>query len=397
MLEPLRSPIRPYAWGSHTAIAQLQGRPGPTPEPEAELWLGAHPSGPSVLEVSGRRLDEAISAEPAAMLGAGAVAEFGARLPFMLKVLAAERPLSLQAHPSAEQAAEGYARDQRTGGHNYVDPYHKPELTVAVEVFETLCGFRDPVESAQLLTDLAVPELAPTVAALRGGDGAGSPSGAGGSAALRAAVRGLLVAAPAGLVGAVVAAARRAPRHPLAPLLVLLGEQHPDDRGVVVCALLNRVVLSPEEAIWTPAGCLHAHLRGVGVEVMAASDNVLRGGLTAKRVDIDALLGVLRYEVCVQPVIRATSLGPGLVTWPTPVRDFALHRARVGPDGPASVALPGRGPRIVLCLRGEVKVDDGTGAVTLQGGEAAFAPAGEVEVGVRGFGEVYQAGTAAPR
>jgi mannose-6-phosphate isomerase len=159
---------------------------------------------------------------------------------------------------------------------------------------------------------------------------------------------------------------------------------------VILALLLNRVRLRPDEAVFMPAGNLHAYLRGVGVEVMAASDNVLRGGLTPKRIDVRELLRVLRFEVLSEPILRPAALEPGLVTWPVPVDDFVLHRARVGGDTPA-VTLPGSGPRVALCLRGQVRVDDGVSPVVLTSGQAAFAPAGRAELAVSGEGELFQA------
>src|SRR5437763_14953727 len=144
-MERLEGCIQPYAWGSRTAIARVQGRPVPSPGPEAELWLGAHPVGPSTL--ADRPLPALLAADPSGVLGDGVVAEFGARLPYLLKLLAAEAPLSIQAHPSAARAAEAFA----AGHPSYRDPYHKPELLVAVEEFDALCGFRDPAESARRL------------------------------------------------------------------------------------------------------------------------------------------------------------------------------------------------------------------------------------------------------
>jgi mannose-6-phosphate isomerase len=131
------------------------------------------------------------------------------------------------------------------------------------------------------------------------------------------------------------------------------------------------------------------------VEIMAASDNVLRGGLTPKHVDVEELLRVLRFEVLDDPVTRPVDLAPGLVTWPVPVPDFTLHRAVVGPDGDgtAAVRLPGGGPRIVLCVRGAVRIDDGVVPVTLAAGQAAFAPATRGELAVSGEGDVFQAAT----
>jgi mannose-6-phosphate isomerase len=384
-VELLDNPIQPYAWGSRTAIAGLQGRPGPSEEPEAELWMGAHPLVPSA--VGGAPLTERIAADPAGMLGADTVARFGARLPFLLKVLAAAEPLSLQAHPTDEQAAAGFAAEEAAGkprgaaDRKYKDPYHKPELLVAVEPFEALCGFRDPAATASLLAGLGVAELAPTVTALRGGDA---------GVALRAAVTGLMGLGDADrktLVEAVLTAARGRPGYELA---VALGERYPGDVGVVVALLLNHVHLRPGEAVWMPAGNLHAYLYGTGVEIMAGSDNVLRGGLTPKHVDVPELLRVLRFEVLADPVVRPREVAPGLVSWPTPADEFTLHRADLDGGG---VTLPGHGPRIVFCLRGEVRVDDGAGELFLRGGQAAFGVAGRTAT-VTGTGEVYQATTA---
>jgi mannose-6-phosphate isomerase len=384
-MQHLDAPIRGYAWGSRTAIAGLQGRPTPTEAPEAELWLGAHPGAPAVLADSGTPLDAAITADPVGLLGDDVAGEYGPRLPFLLKVLAAAEPLSLQAHPDPVQAAAGFAAEDAAGvprnapHRTYVDAHHKPELLVAVEEFDALCGFRSPAGSADLLAALGVPALAEVVADLRRPDPAD---------ALRAAVTGLLRhASPGHLVAAVVeaAAGRRGYE-----LVGELAARYAADAGVVLALLLNRVRLRPGEAVWMPAGNLHAYLRGLGVEIMAASDNVLRGGLTPKHVNVPELLRVLRFEVLVDPVVRPVEVSPGVDTWPVPVRDFALFRAV--PRG-GSVELPGDGPRVVLCLRGEVTVDDGVAAVALRGGTAAFAAAGTKPVVVSGTGEVFQATT----
>jgi mannose-6-phosphate isomerase len=382
-VERLTNPIRAYAWGSRDVIGALQGRAVPSDGPEAELWIGAHPADPSILDrpegpVS---LLEAIAADPQGTLGPAAAAEFGPRLPFLLKVLAAEQPLSLQAHPDAGQALAGY-----TAGHaSYVDPYHKPELLVAVSEFAALCGFRDPKESADLLAALDLPALAPVVASLR----AGAPDG------LRCAVHALLTW-PAGdrpaVVDAVASGAGNSlpafAARPHSDLAARLAGQYPGDMGVVVAMLLNHVTLMPGEAIWMPAGNLHTYLYGTGVEIMAASDNVLRGGLTPKRVDVEELLRVLRFEVLADPVVRPMAVVPGVVTWPTPVREFALYRALLDEATPR-VEVELGGPREVLCLRGEVRVDDGVAAVTLGPGQAAFGPATGHRLAGTGYGEVY--------
>lgn len=379
-MERLRNPVRGYAWGSRSVIAGLQGRPVPSPGPEAELWIGAHPADPSVLESSGVPLTEAIAADPGQVLGEPVRSRFGARLPYLLKLLAADAPLSLQAHPDADQAAAGYAAEEAAGiprdapHRRYVDPYHKPELLVAVSAFRALCGFREPTESAALLADLGVPALAPAVTALAAGD-------------LEGAVRWLLATPePAALVTEVVAAAKRAQA---AELVGELAAAYPADVGVVLALLLNQVTLAPGEAIFMPAGNLHAYLSGTGVEIMAASDNVLRGGLTPKHVDVPELLRVLRFEPLSDPVLPPVPVNQAVVTWPVPVAEFALHRVR--PDGAAPVPLTVTGPRTVLCLAGEIHADDGVARVTLGPGQAAIAPGGTGPLTLAGAGEAYVA------
>lgn len=382
-MELLYGPIRNYAWGSRSAIATLQGRPTPSPEPEAELWLGAHPGAPASVDRDGARVSlvELLSAEPGHWLGQQVVDRFGVRLPFLLKVLAADAPLSLQAHPDPEQARAGHAADaeREAGQRNYVDPFHKPELLVALTPMEALCGFRAPAESAEVLAAFGVPSLEPVVAALRTG-----------AAGLADAVR-LLLTFPAdqraGLVAAVASATLDTPD---ARLARSLADSYPGDPGVLVALLLNWVRIAPGEAIWMPAGNLHAYLRGTGVEIMAASDNVLRGGLTPKRIDVDELLRVLRFEVLDDPVVRAVPVAPGLVCWPVPVDDFALHQVQVGSDR-AEVTVPLVGPRVVLCSTGALTVDDGAGPVELGPGQAAVSPAAAGALRIAGTGEAYVA------
>lgn len=382
-MELLYGPIRNYAWGSRSAIATLQGRPTPSPEPEAELWLGAHPGAPASVDRDGTRVSlvELLSAEPGHWLGQQVLDRFGVRLPFLLKVLAADAPLSLQAHPDPEQARAGHAADaaREAGQRNYVDPFHKPELLVALTPMEALCGFRDPAESAEVLAAFGVPSLEPVVAALRTG-----------AAGLADAVR-LLLTFPtdqrAGLVAAVASAAVESPD---ARLARSLADSYPGDPGVLVALLLNWVRIAPGEAIWMPAGNLHAYLRGTGVEIMAASDNVLRGGLTPKRIDVDELLRVLRFEVLDDPVVRAVPVAPGVVCWPVPVDDFALYQVQVGSDRP-EVTVPLVGPRVVLCGAGALTVDDGAGSVELGPGQAAVSPAAAGELRIAGTGEAYVA------
>jgi len=376
----LQNPIRGYAWGSRSVIAGLQGRAVPSPGPEAELWVGAHPAAPSMVEDTGKPLTDVIAAAPTELLSAAVVDRFGPRLPYLLKLLAAAAPLSLQAHPDAAQAAAGYAAEQAAGvpldapHRRYVDPYHKPELLVAVSEFRALCGFRAPTVAAEALAGLDLPALAPVVARLRAGDLAG-------------AVGWLLGGEGSVDVAEVVAAASRSGYR----LVGELASAYPGDLGVLVALLLHEVTLAPGEAIFIPPGNLHAYLSGTGVEVMAASDNVLRGGLTGKHVDVPELLRVLRFAPLPDPVLRPVPVAPGVVTWPVPVPDLALHRIRLDPAVPlAELALPG--PRTVLCLAGRVVVDDGAAPVRLGPAQAGFGPAGAAgRLQFTGAGEAYAA------
>jgi mannose-6-phosphate isomerase len=394
-VEVLRGRIRDYAWGSRTAIAELQGRPAPSPGPEAEFWLGAHPGAPATVERAGAPVSllDLVAAEPDGWLGADVAGRFGRRLPFLLKVLAAETPLSLQAHPDAEQARAGYDAEQARAGYaaeqaagaagprNYVDPHHKPEMLVAASPFEALCGFRDPMRSAAVLAAFGVAALDPVVAMLRTGPG-GLPD----------AVRTLLTwpeSERGRLLDAVLASDVPVAFDSSAALARRLAERFPGDPGVLVALLLNHVILAPGEAIWMPAGNLHAYLHGTGVEILAASDNVLRGGLTPKHVDVAELIRVLRFEVLEDPVVPAVPVVDGVVTWPVPIEDFALHGVRLDDGGPVRLELAG--PRLVLCWSGRVEVRDDRGAVTLDPGGAAIGAAGAGPLVVSGTGEAYVA------
>lgn len=392
-MERLNGAFRYYDWGSHELIAGLQARPTPTERPEAELWVGAHPGNPATVIRAGRSvtLIEAMEAEPTALLGAiGADPE--PRLPFLLKLLAPERPLSLQAHPDSDQARTGYDRENSAGipvnsrARHYVDPFHKPELLVALGPFEALCGFREPEVSAEEILALGQPELDPVAKMLRTGTTAER---------LRTAVRTLMDWDPGELADVISRTVDAATGH-RARMLATLAEAYPNDPGVLVSLLLNHVRLAAGDGIWMPAGNLHAYLRGLGVEIMAASDNVLRGGFTSKHADVAELLSVLRYEVLTDPVVQSRPVAPGVVRWPTPVPDFDLRRVQLRP-GDLRVTVPVAGPRVILCTAGEVRVDDGLAAVVLDPAQAAIGPASAESVQFSGVGEAFLATTGATR
>lgn len=361
-------------------IAELLGEPVPSAEPQAELWMGAHPSGPSRAVCDGSELSliDVIHAAPERLLGANVLAEFGPRLPFLLKVLAADQPLSLQAHPDRELAAAGFADEEARGitlddpARSYRDANHKPELICALTPFDALCGLRPSQEIEAVLGELAVPQL----------PGTGDPAGLIGTI-LRAEDPEVLPGVLDGCRRGAAQGSRFAPSYRCA---LRLAESHPGDPGVVVSLMLNLIRLRPGQATYLPPGRLHAYVHGVGIEIMATSDNVLRAGLTSKHVDVPELLSALEVHCGVPEVLDGTLDGSGWCSYPTPATDFALARAEVSGG---SVTDDVRGPQILLCIDGELEL---SGAVPLVRGQSVFVPAGEA-VDLTGSGTVFRATT----
>ncbi len=367
MLIPLTNIPRDYAWGSTVLLAALEGRP-PASAPEAEVWFGDHPSDPADLATGGTLRE----------LTAGT-------LPYLLKLLAADAPLSIQAHPTLAQAREGYAREAALApddpARNYRDANHKPELIVALsERFDALVGLRPVADSLRLLDALgesagirALREILQT-----------------GEDPLRRAIAWALTDASPSEVGDVVSAIEtgRAPEFAEALDAVRrAADRNPADPGVIVALLMNHVVLSPGEGVFLPAGVLHAYQGGLGVEIMAASDNVLRGGLTPKHIDVPELLAILDsapHEVRVQ---RPEEIS-GIAAYEAPVPDFLLRRVRLDAE-PVEIDLSG--PAIVLVTAGKVTVRSDAGPLAVPVGSAVFATAEETGVRLEGRGQVFVA------
>lgn len=384
------NPVMPYAWGSREAIATLQGRPVGD-APEAELWMGAHPQAPSRLERDdgspGEALDTLIATDPLDVLGERCVERFGPRLPFLLKVLAAEQPLSLQVHPNTEQAQRGFAAEEAAGidaaapNRCYRDPFAKPEMLVALTDFHVLQGFRAASDAAAALIALTVFGLEPLIEALQGG----TPTG---EVFLR------LIEWPvddrARLVSdvraAVVAGAIAGP-HGIARWIDWLAVEYPNDPGVVGVLLLNYLILRPLEGLYVRPGQIHAYVHGTGVEVLGGSDNVIRGGLTPKHVSAADLRTILSVEPVEPALVRATASGDGGdQAWPTSQPEFELRRIQVA----TTKRLATGGPSVLLCTEGSVEVGDRDGTVRLGPGESAFAFAG-TDLDVAGTGVLMRA------
>jgi mannose-6-phosphate isomerase len=384
----LENPIRDYAWGSRTAIASLLGERVPSAGPQAELWIGAHPSSPSRVVVGGRRvsLADLIAKEPLAILGPHVAARFGPRLPFLAKLLAAAQPLSIQAHPDARQAQEGFARENALGiplaseRRSYRDASHKPELLCALEPFEALRGFRPPAEIRRLAERLGARAIGDWIGAALDRE---TP--------LPELFVGLLRLDPARRSAIVAEAAEAASgaEDPALAWVARLAALHPGDAGVLAPLFLNYLRLAPGEAIFLPPGELHGYLGGFAVEVMASSDNVLRGGLTTKHLDPDELLRILRPPTRPGAILRPEPDVRGVVTYATPAQEFELSRLRVEAERGFSFGAD-RSVEVLLCTRGAVRVAAESGAVELARGRSCLVPAAAGAYAVEGVGEVQR-------
>ncbi|HSK31856.1 MAG TPA: mannose-6-phosphate isomerase, class I [Propionicimonas sp.] len=375
-MQLLHGTFQHYAWGTTDAIPELLGQPADG-RPVAEYWLGAHPLAPSM--VDGVRLNDLVAGSPD-VIGEASRAGFGDRLPYLVKILSARHALSLQAHPSREQAEEGFAKENAAGlaadapERTYRDDWPKPELLIALNEFHGLAGFRDPKRTAALFGGLGVAdELASVIGPLTERKG---------SAALAEVFLDVLSlkGERARLSEVVCAAAMRRKDAPgelgeFSRTILELDEVFPTDPSIIAAALMNRVTLKPGESLYVPAGQMHAYLSGTGVEVMANSDNVIRGGLTSKHVDVGELVRVVDFEPSVPKPIHAVAVRDGVEKYPTPCDEFDVWRLTPGAEhGP--VKLPGaKSARILLLTDGEAELSVGPDRLRLVRGEAAFLPA----------------------
>jgi mannose-6-phosphate isomerase len=350
--------------------------------PIAELWFGAHPDDPSPAPDHDASLDELIAADPVRMLGGDALDRFGPRLPFLVKILAAETALSIQVHPTREQARAGFADEDARGiprdapDRNYRDDNHKPELICALTPFEALCGFRPVEQTVAHLDALAIPQLARMRDLLCGPDG------------LRAAFVHLLEHPdPRAVVEALSARAGESD-DPSLHVVRLLAHDFPGDIGIALSLLLNYVRLEPGEALFLAAGNVHCYLRGTGVEVMANSDNVLRCALTSKHVDIPQVVAVTDFSSLAEPRC-ATAADEFGATYLTDVDDFRLRTVDVEAGG-RSFAAEVPAPNLVLCTDGAATVSRLGDEIELAPGQAGFVPAGDGSAfRISGTGRVF--------
>jgi len=373
MLVPIANTPRDYAWGGVDAISGLLGTP-PTGGPEAELWLGTHPGSPARLVADGRPLGDV--AGP---------------LPFLMKVLAAGAPLSLQVHPNARQAAAGHARETAAGvpvdgpERVYRDPHEKTELILAVsERFEAQAGFRAVAEVRADLRRLGDASAAGLAAALDALD-----ARLGSDAVVGRAFLWLLSDEPEALAAVAALRSALAARPDDFPVQAGLAEHYPEDAGVVASLLLNNVVLRRGEALAIAPGTIHGYLSGIGIELLTASDNVVRGGLTPKHIDRAELAALLEVAAAApQRITGVVEAGGGTAFIPPSAGErppFRLDRIE------ADARLEPGGPAILLCVAGGFEVRGAGSEARLERGGALYASADEGALDITGAGELYAA------
>lgn len=381
-------PVQHYSWGSRSVLAQMQGRPSPSQQPEAELWIGAHRSAPSqlVLQAGPQPLNELLLEEPERFVrdGAQVVADDGS-LPFLLKILAIEAPLSIQVHPSIAQAREGFEREEAAGiaidaaHRSYKDRSDKPETVVALSRLQILTGMRDRAELGLLAEALDQQWLREALEypepVLRTVLSLPEDRAQAALAALEAAVRSL----PAD--------------DELGSVLTYIARSHPGDRGLLVALCMNHFVLEPGESMFTPAGQVHAYLQGTAVEIMACSDNVLRAGLTPKHVDVPELLRIMSRTAEPVEVFEPRPESDGVVHYPLWDPAVTLTAARVAPGAPVRRELAGT--CMVLVTEGEVTV--APGGLRAAAGESLICLDGPTTVTVEGSGQVFLVAAAPAR
>ncbi len=391
----LKNTVQEYAWGSYTAIPELLGNDSPANVPQAELWMGAHPKAPSVARCNGeqRSLLELLEKHPKEILGKKVAEKFQNRLPYLLKVLAAAKPLSIQAHPSLDQAKEGFEKENRLGipfdafNRNYKDDNHKPECICALSDFWALNGFRKIPDMMTLLRRICPPGLEKFLDFL-----SQRPDSTG----LKHFFQALMTMArepQQQIIEDAVKNARQVKHEDRAyQWMIDLNQEYPLDIGVFSPIILNLICLAPGQALFLPAGTLHAYLKGVGIELMANSDNVLRGGLTPKHIDVKELMNVLNFEEMDVNILRPRTVNPCENRYDSIAEEFVLSviTVKTGVDYCSSAI---KGVEILLCTDGNAVVADfaETKQVNIKKGMSILIPAVVNKYRIKGDAVLYKA------
>lgn len=363
--------VKEYNWGNFTTIPRLLGK-DPDGNPKAELWFGTHPAGIACAE--DQPFDEYLAQYAESTLGGNFVAKFGNNLPFLLKILAIDKPLSIQCHPNKKQAEEGYRSELPSHATlpyeawNYKDANQKAEVLLALNEVTALCGFRNRAEIETHLGALMPISWNTYFSHL--------PE----SNWLKHFFTCLYTLSPDALAHCIreyLCAVEQLPDHEgpfLSEKEIVLSSQqdYPNDPGLFAPFFLNLVHLEPNMALYLAPGILHAYIKGEGLELMSNSDNVLRAGLTHKKVDVDALLNILSAE-WQKPVMCSQSVqNDGRVRILTPADEFLLEML---PTGSYSYDCQGK-PELLLCVTGSaiLRFPDIGEVMVLKTGECVFMP-----------------------
>ena len=391
----IESSVQHYAWGSRTFIPGLLGESSPAAEPQAELWMGAHPKAPSTVLIQDKRISllELIRKNPVDILGKSVAKRFSDTLPFLFKVLAAAKPLSIQAHPNRDQAREGYAKENRlkiplkAANRNYRDENHKPEIICALTSFWALKGFRKVEEILFYMDKIGITTLDGELKALQE-----RPNREG----LKTFFKVLITLDAERRMRIIIEVSTRYKAliddHPELEWVGKLSESYPDDIGILSPIILNPVHLQPGTAMNIPAGELHVYLGGAGIELMANSDNVLRGGLTPKHVDVQELLNILTFKTGEIDLFEPKQQKGGEKVYATATDEYTLSLLDIHKDTLFKSPTQ-RSVEIMICIDGKAQITDlGTGEVlSLKKGVSFIVPASVKQYQIEGLATIYKA------
>ncbi|ADT85316.1 mannose-6-phosphate isomerase, class I [Vibrio furnissii] len=386
----MKNQIQNYAWGSIDSISQLFDIANPEQQPQAEIWMGAHPNGCSEVELNGQPclLSELIAQDKARFLSQQTAAQFG-ELPYLFKVLAAAQALSIQVHPSKEEAQAGYAAENAAGidraaaHRNYKDPNHKPELVYALTAYQAMNGFRGIPAIVAHFEPLNIAPIQPLVDALR------HQQTEQGLQQFFTQLLSLTGDLKQQAVAALLAYAQSHQSQDVFALILELATQYPNDIGLFAPLMLNVLTLQPGEAMYLDARTPHAYLKGTGLEIMANSDNVLRAGLTPKHMDVEELAKCTRFaEKPANTLLLEPIEQDGALLFPVPVDDFkfALYTAPQQSDVTMNSA------EIIFPIDSDATLISDEGIeVTIHKGQSVFIPAYTAHYQLSSAGRVARA------
>lgn len=382
----MKNQVQKYAWGTPDYIANLLQINKTNKEPWAELWLGSHPKASSILTDLNLSLDKAIAQYPEQLLGKTCATLFEQKLPYLLKILSAQKPLSIQAHPNLEQAKSGFAKENKQNialtdfMRNYQDANHKPELLCALTEFHAMCGFRPALEIIEIIKQMEIDPL------LMGFHKFADNPNVANFKLVFTEILDSKMEKKQQLLAMVVRNLHLIQSDFIRNWIVKMLDFYPNDIGAIMPLFLNTFTLNPGEAIFLKAGVLHAYLEGTGVEIMANSDNVLRGGLTSKNIDVAELVSILNWEM-EEPEIQASGNDQEIREYQVPVPEFSLRKINLTKE----LTLPNSKPAILIVIEGKVVVECDNEKQNLKQGESLFVTGEAREIQLTGTALIFVA------